>query len=169
MFPTIRLRYFSTRLLIAVAVPALWLTACDDEAADTSDVFADTAISESKNKSVSPLEGCYTMIQNRDTVHLMLSVKDTGATGQLQYKRFEKDRNDGILKGVVRKDVIVGNYVFQSEGAASIREVVFRIKGDSLFEGYGEVKVSGNTTKFANIKDVKFMTTPLVKGPCENK
>ena len=73
------------------------------------------------------LNGCYQMTLKRDTVNLQLNVNDTIVTGDLQYDFFEKDRNEGTLKGVLRNDIITGDYTFQSEGTTSVREVIFKI------------------------------------------
>ena len=37
------------------------------------------------------------------------------------------------------------------------------MKGDSLFEGYGEIMVTGDSAKFVDTNQLKFMTDPFVK------
>ena len=51
----------------------------------------------------------------------------------------------------------------------SAREVAFVIKGDSSFEGYGEITAKGDTAKFAHIRQLKYMTVPFVKVDCADK
>ena len=163
------MNFFMIRKVIAATVLAVLLIACSDEAGQQPDVFSHTSTTTKANSdTLTKLEGCHTMIYNRDTAHLILSVKDTIVTGQLEYKRFEKDYNNGIVKGVLANDVIIADYVFQSEGTESIREVVFYVKGDSLYEGFGEVKVNGKITKFVDNRNLKLMPSPFVKVPCPN-
>ena len=45
---------------------------------------------------------------------------------------------------------------------------VFYVKGDSLYEGFGEVKVNGKITKFVDNRNLKLMPAPFVKVPCPN-
>jgi hypothetical protein len=111
--------------------------------------------------------GCYSMIQLKDTAILNLTVFDTNLSGRLQYRRFEKDDNDGVIDGVTRDGLIIANYTFQSEGRSSVRQIVLSIKGDSLFEGYGEIIVTGDTARFVNIDELKFLAVPFVKVDCE--
>ena len=135
----------------------------NDEAAQVRDSASnDVAVLETALSS-----GCYSMIQQKDTAVLNLTVFDTNLSGRLQYRRFEKDNNDGVIDGVIRDGFIIANYTFQSEGRSSVRQIVLSIKGDSLFEGYGEIVVTGDTARFANIDELKFMAVPFVKVDCE--
>lgn len=112
--------------------------------------------------------GCFLMIQQKDTATLNIKVVDHDVvSGVLQYKRFEKDQNNGSINGLIRENLIIANYTFQSEGMSSVREIVFKIKGDSLFEGYGEIVVKNDTAKFADKSNLKFMETPFVKVNCK--
>ena len=112
------------------------------------------------------LAGCYIMIQGKDTATLELTVADSTVSGNLNFKRFEKDSNQGTIDGVIRDGLILANYAFQSEGRRSVREVVFLMRGESLLEGYGEIEVKGDSAKFVNITGLKFLPTPFIKTNC---
>jgi len=138
----------------------------DNKAAPVSDSLTNAA---ADSQTDLPLSGCYSMIQQKDTATLNLIVQDSNLSGSLQYNRFEKDDNVGVIDGVVRDGLIIANYTFQSEGTSSVREVVFSIKGDSLFEGYGEIIVTADTARFVNSSQLKFMTIPFVKVDCKGQ
>src|SRR5919112_926036 len=65
--------------------------------------ISDTVVT---NQKPVVLNGCYQMVLKRDTATLRLAVKDSTVTGDLQYHYYEKDRNTGTLKGVLRNDTI---------------------------------------------------------------
>lgn len=137
----------------------------NNEATPVSDsVTSDAGVSKAVLSS-----GCYSMIQQKDTALLNVTVLDTILSGRLQYRRLEKDDNDGVIDGVIRDGFLIANYTFESEGRTSVRQIVFSIKGDSLFEGYGEIIVEGDKARFANTDQLKFMTIPFIKIDCEGQ
>jgi hypothetical protein len=105
-----------------------------------------------------PLAGCYTWAVNNDTATMELKVAGNAVTGDLVYDWSEKDGNKGRLNGEVQDSLLVANYTFQSEGTTSVRKVVFKINGDSLYEGFGDVDSSGDTVKFKNDTQLQFQT-----------
>ena len=94
--------------------------------------------------------GCYRMIVDKDSaiMHLNLHEGDS-VMGTLQYNRFEKDDNSGNFVGKVDSNKVVGWYKFQSEGVITVRQIVFKIVGDKLAEGYGDVGSTGDTAYFS--------------------
>jgi hypothetical protein len=84
-------------------------------------------------------------------------------TGNLKYDWAQKDRNIGTVEGVVKDSLIVANYTFQSEGTTSVRQVVFRINGNELTEGFGPVTTSGDTTMFSDIANLQFQNDRTFK------
>src|SRR5215217_2778789 len=72
--------------------------------------ISDTVVT---NKQPIMLNGCYQMILKRDTTTLRLTVKDSTVTGDLNYNLYQKDRNTGALKGVLRNNMIYADYTFQ--------------------------------------------------------
>src|SRR5687768_4887307 len=86
------------------------------------------------NTNVSPAtkQSCYSYIKNRDTATLTLITSGHVITGELSYKLFEKDSNYGIIKGEMKGDTLIANYVFNSEGKKSTRQVAFLKKDGKL-------------------------------------
>jgi hypothetical protein len=99
---------------------------------------------------------CYTYTKNRDTASLMLMSSGPIVTGELKYQLFEKDRNNGIIKGEMRGDTLVADYTFGSEGAQSIRQVAFLKKDGKLLEGFGEVMEKDGKVIFKALSTLKF-------------
>lgn len=113
---------------------------------------------------------CYQGIIKNDTITLRIDTKGTDVpSGSLSYKFFEKDRNEGTIKGHMSGDTLFADYTFSSEGQTSEREVVFLKKGNIFIEGYGDV-VDDNKGK-VTFKDKKKLffdsKTVLMKIDCK--
>ncbi len=146
--------------VIASAICALALVACKKE----SEELATPEIAAEKPA----VEECYKGILKEDTIAMTLVIKDNQITeGQLSYHLFEKDRNDGTLKGEIKGDTIFADYTFMSEGKKSVREVAFLKEGGAYIEGYGAVKEHNGKMIFADPKNLKFDSkTILSKAEC---
>ncbi len=139
------------------------------EANTDSVVAKEDTVTELRYVTKAPLglPGCYSWTAGRDTATVHLQVTENQVTGNLIYDWSEKDRNSGTLQGVLQDSLVVANYTFQSEGMTSVREVVFKIKGDSLVEGFGDFNTSGDTIKYKNKAQLQFQNDrPFVKGAC---
>ena len=114
------------------------------------------------------IEACYKGILKQDTITMSLVIKDNLITdGKLSYHFFEKDKNDGTLKGEIKGDTIYADYTFMSEGQQSVREVAFLKQGDTYIEGYGDVKEYNGKMIFKDVRHLKFDSkTVLVKSAC---
>ncbi len=109
----------------------------DKEKKDSSDA--------SQNISV---EGCYRMIISNDTATMNLTQKGDSITGSLIYKRKEKDSNTGFIHLVKRDGRAEGWYTYQSEGKTSVRQIVLKIIAGTFAEGYGDIKMNGDSAVF---------------------
>jgi hypothetical protein len=108
------------------------------------------------NTSPATKQSCYSYTKNRDTAMLTLISSGHVITGELSYKLFEKDSNSVIIKGEMRGDTLIANYVFNSEGKESTRQVAFLKKDGKLLEGYGEVTDQQGKTTFNTISKLTF-------------
>lgn len=99
---------------------------------------------------------CYVYIKGKDTATLNLLVTGTVATGNLDYKWFEKDKNSGSIAGEMRGDTLIANYTFSSEGTTSIRQVAFLKKGDQYVEGFADVVDKDGKTVFKHLSALDF-------------
>lgn len=113
------------------------------------------------------LEGCYQRIVQRDTATLYLNIIGNEVTGKLVYNHFEKDDNTGSLKGELREGRIHADYLFQSEGGTSTREVAFRIQDTLLLEAQGEVEERDGKMVFRDAEKLQYDAThPFRKVDC---
>lgn len=162
------------QLRVCLTSVVLFFMACNNAGSEPQEVSRrDTPANDSLMYTTPiphpPLDGCYELIANVDTVTMRLNVIDSFVTGDLSYRLHAKDRNDGSLKGVVRDSLIVADYTFRSEGMLSVRQVVFKIAGTSLVEGYGDIKTGSDTVRFKDVKQLNFLyDRPLRKTSCIN-
>jgi hypothetical protein len=91
---------------------------------------------------------CYAYRTETDTVRLTLQTTQATVTGQLAYRYFEKDRNQGTIRGTMHGDTLLADYTFQSEGRQSVREVAFLRRDIGFVEGYGPVTEQQGKTVF---------------------
>ena len=94
---------------------------------------------------------------------MQLTLKDTLASGSLVYNFYEKDKNKGTFKGTLKKDTLLANYTFSSEGIFSVRQVVFLAKGNILLPGSGSMKEQKKRLVFSNKKDITFDDNIILK------
>ncbi|HVG41631.1 MAG TPA: hypothetical protein VM888_08470 [Chitinophagaceae bacterium] len=113
------------------------------------------------------LSGCYQMVFKKDSADLLLDVKDTTVTGTLNFYLFEKDKNTGSIKGVLRDNMIYADYTFQSEGKTSVREVVFKIEDQNLVQAFGDITEKGSKLVFTDKENLQYQTAnPFIKTDC---
>ena len=107
---------------------------------------------------------CYALTtMNGDTVQLSLTRQGPAVSGTLLYSLAEKDRNMGVLRGRMRGDTLLADYVFESEGETSVREVVFLAKGDGFVEGYGAVEEKNGRMIFSPDSTITFSDDEVLK------
>jgi len=99
---------------------------------------------------------CYSYIKNRDTATLKINTENEELTGDLVYNLFEKDSNKGTIAGEMKGDTIIAEYIFNSEGMSSIREIVLLRKDGKLYEGYGDVEEKSGKMVFKDRSKLKF-------------
>ena len=126
------------RPLLAASGLAL-LAACHEQSTQTAQEPPTAA-------PISPQ--CYAYRTDTDTVRLTLQTTQPTVTGQLAYRYFEKDRNQGTIQGTMHGDTLLADYTFQSEGRQSVREVAFLRRDIGFVEGYGPVTEQQGKTVF---------------------
>lgn len=109
--------------------------------------------------------GCYSYQDKRNSVTFEITKMDYNVKGHLEYHLAEKDANRGLFEGFLIEDILLGDYIFQSEGTTSKREVIFKIINGQLIEGYGRMDEEGIC--FVNTDHVTYSSTmPLTKTDC---
>jgi hypothetical protein len=99
---------------------------------------------------------CYAYLSTQDTVRLTLATIQPTVTGQLSYRYFEKDRNQGTIRGTMHGDTLLADYTFQSEGTTSVRQVAFLRRDTGFIEGFGAVAERQGQTVFAQPHTLQF-------------
>ncbi|MEJ7560171.1 MAG: hypothetical protein WKF66_17815 [Pedobacter sp.] len=147
------------KLVLTLLAASSLLAACNSEekTSETTDSSVAAAVDTNSVQTAQAFsDGCYTYIKNRDTASLTLKVAGEEITGDLNYKLYEKDSNKGTIAGEIKGDTIIAEYDFYSEGARSIRELVFLKKDGKLYEGFGDVETKGTKTVYKNRASLKF-------------
>lgn len=155
-------------LLFAMAAG---LTACssentDSNKGDSTELIAEDTTFTATNPPAANSTDCYQYVNNKDSVVLKLKVAGEEVTGDLNYNWFEKDKNKGTLAGEMKGDTLIAEYLFDSEGTRSVRDVVFLKKGGQLYEGYGKSTEKGGKMTFEDRSKLKFDAIVLSKVPC---
>ena len=112
---------------------------------------------EMEKPETESVKECYQYAAKKDTVSITLITSNgNNVSGDLEYKWFEKDNNDGKISGMFKGDTLYADYTFQSEGMTSVREMVFLKKGNTLIEGFGDIEEKGDKQVFKDKKNLKF-------------
>lgn len=105
------------------------------------------------------LIGCYVAHLDKDIYMLNIQSDNSGVvSGFLAYNNYQKDSSSGSFKGTFREGILLGKYSFSSEGMNSNNQVIFKKVGNSFIQGFGPVKVTGNTQSFDPISAVTYDT-----------
>jgi hypothetical protein len=112
---------------------------------------------------------CYAWRSNGSVIEMSFNVNShQEVNGKLSYNLVGKDKNEGTLIGNMKGDTLVADYTFNSEGASSVREVVFLQKDGTFIEGYGDVVNANNKVSFKDKSKLKFdAKNTLVKVDCK--
>ena len=158
---------FKKTVLVFISIGML--TACnnasDKKETDATETNKSKPLTKEKPKGLQ--EGCYVYNTNRSTISLQVTKLKDSVSGTLLYALAEKDKNTGRFVGTVTNNLLVANYTFESEGVESIRQVAFKIKHDTLIEGYGETIKQGDKQVFKNLSALQFNSKfPLVQKDC---
>ncbi len=117
---------------------------------------ASTENAEENITTVVTAQNCYSYIKNKDTASLTTMRSGHIVTGELRYQLYEKDSNNGSIKGEMRGDTLVADYTFGSEGKNSVRQVAFLQKNGKLIEGFGEVIEKDGKMVFKDLSKLEF-------------
>jgi hypothetical protein len=136
-------------ILFALAVS---LINCKNKEENTETIVTETEVTPTEKEVIAL--GCYVYDDKKSNIKFEITENQNEIKGNLEYKLFEKDSNSGTFIGKVEDSVLIGNYTFNSEGVESKRQVAFKINGETLSEGFGELNEDG--TSFKNSKALKF-------------
>jgi hypothetical protein len=143
----------------------LFVISCNDD----GNLAGEKNESDSVTASKPGDKDCYQFINNRDTVTLNTVNENGNISGFLAYSYFEKDKSSGPISGKMEGDLLVADYMFESEGTKSVRQVAFKKEGDSFLEGYGDLEERDGKTYLKNTDSLDFShSNPLKKIKCKD-
>lgn len=126
------------RTLIFAALSSVAMLACADK--KQAEVTLDKPKPDRKEQpAVASNEECFRWVSGKDTVDLRLVRTADNIRGRLRYMWYEKDKSNGTIVGVFKRDTLKADYRFESEGMESFREVVFIRKDNQLIQGNGDM------------------------------
>ena len=100
---------------------------------------------------------CFAFANDSSEIELSFNVNShQEINGKLNYKLYEKDKNEGTLVGNIKGDTLIADYTFMSEGVSSVREVAFLQKDGTYIEGFGDVVEANGKVTFKDKKKLKF-------------
>lgn len=149
----------------ALFITILVLVSCNGPKEDSP---IDVALSPNAEHLEEINTECFQFISEKDTIRLMTLTEGTKVTGTLDYAIFEKDKNNGYIKGEIRDDMMIAEYTFMSEGDSSKRQVVFQKTDEGWKEGHGEMKSVDGIPVQVNIDLLNFShKMTLAPIPCD--
>ncbi len=114
------------------------------------------AVIEDPVISFTSYAGCHQMVIDKDTAYMSLQAGGDSLYGPLEYNRFEKDSNKGTVILKEKNNKLEGWYRFQSEGMNSVRQIIFKMNGDSLSEAYGDIEMKADTAMYKYPQTLQF-------------
>lgn len=64
--------------------------------------------------------------------------------------------------------MIYADYSFQSEGTTSVREVIFKISGDTLIQAFGDLIEKKGKIVFKDTNNLQYInSSPFIKASCQ--
>src|SRR5690606_18832060 len=114
--------------IILSALAAIFVLSCGKKISETNvETSIDSIVVADSNEPLEPstLQTCYVAVSGKDSV--LVSLDDNLGTiiGKMRYKNFEKDSSFGDISGTQNGDTLKLNYVFETEGTTSDREIYF--------------------------------------------
>lgn len=147
------------QLLVAIAI-SMMVVSCKKEAEQES---TDEMKENVPAAQVSPVEECYEFTEGKDTILAKLKVLNETVTGDLSYKLYQKDKNEGTLEGKMSGDTLFADYKFMSEGVASVRQVTFLKANETMTEGYGDVEEKEGKMVFKEKAKINYVSKSILR------
>ena len=126
-------------------------SACQN-APKTTDAVTTTA---TPTTTVNASTTCYEMRIGRDITAIEMVWTGDEMSGYYAWEPYEKDSGRGSLKGKKEGDMVTAIFNYMIEGSIQSEEVVFKMVGDKLIQGRGELD---DKTAVLMIKDKTKLT-----------
>ncbi|AYN06528.1 hypothetical protein [Flavobacterium sp. 140616W15] len=141
------------KIIAIISIFTLVLVSCKKN--ESEEIVPNTVESGEVKESVG--KQCFELVVNNDTIAMTLNTNSHNeVNGELVYKIYEKDKNEGTIIGNIKGDTLIADYTFKSEGVSSVREVAFLKKAGTFIEGYGDLIETNGKMTFKDKKLLKF-------------
>lgn len=151
-------------VILLIILSVIFFTSCNSNKTNST---SDNKESEER-KAESKVVNCYQYTGKSDTILLKVVHVDEAITGTLVYNLEGKDKNKGTVQGSMQGDIFVAKYTFTSEGIQSVRQVAFKLKGNTFVEGYGETEDRKGEVYFKDLSKLSFNDSmKLIEVPCQ--
>ena len=118
---------------------------------------------------------CYENRFGKDVTAIELTVVGDQVDGFYAWEPHEKDGARGMFKGKKTGDEITADFIYMIEGSIQSEEIIFKIAGDKLLKGEGELQEKGeklvikDKTKLSwketfNIVDCAVIREPIARA-----
>ncbi|QHS62013.1 hypothetical protein [Chitinophaga agri] len=154
--------------LYFAAAALLTMLSCQESANKTAESTEKDSSTAPATAPVAAGPQCFTRISGKDTSYLQFETTNEAISGQLEYRLFEKDKNQGTITGTIANNILEAQYSFMSEGVTSVRPVVFKLENNQAFEAIpSSINDQGIPVFEKDAAKLKFEETPFVKGDCK--
>ena len=99
---------------------------------------------------------CFQYNFKKDMSLVKLIVSGDDASGDYHWHPFEKDGGHGTFKGKKVGNLINADYTYTIEGSTQIESIVFKLDGDKLMKGEGELVEKGDKLVPKDASKLKF-------------
>lgn len=82
---------------------------------------------------------CYSLREGKDLTAIQLKQDGNAISGYYAWEPYEKDGAHGTLNGSLNNGVIKADHTYMIEGSIQTEEVYFKLDGNTLFQGSGEL------------------------------
>lgn len=106
-----------------------------------------TAAAPTTAPVATPQTTCFYLADGRDTTWARITVNtDNSVTGTYSWTPYESHGANGTLSGKKEGDLLKLMYEYEIEGSQQKEEMYFRLAGDHLLEGSGELEEGADGT-----------------------
>jgi hypothetical protein len=99
---------------------------------------------------------CFVQKFKKDISEIQLIVAGDDVTGEYHWHPYQKDGGHGTLKGTKKDNMITADWNYTIEGANQIEEVVFKMEGEKLMQGQGELDEKSGRLVIKDKSKIKF-------------
>lgn len=99
---------------------------------------------------------CFQYNFKKDVSVVKLILAGDNASGDYHWHPYEKDGGHGTFKGKKTGNMIHADWTYMIEGSTQTQEVVFKMAGDKLMVGDGELVEKGTKLVYKNAEKLKF-------------